>query len=138
MSAKEGGDFDEGSTCITQVQGLRACRNAGITVSEKTVREAVGYIRKSANPDGSIARSGTVIDASSFGRDASAQRLAAEPSTCAVYNVVQFLLALVGRFRKQVNLFLARVKSGHARTQQAYRAELNAQALRKQMIDGAA
>ena len=25
----EGNDFDEGSTCVTQVQGLRACRNAG-------------------------------------------------------------------------------------------------------------
>ena len=30
VSAKEGSDFDEGATCITQVQGLRACRNAGL------------------------------------------------------------------------------------------------------------
>ena len=32
VSAKDGNDFDEGSTCVTQVQGLRACRNAGIPV----------------------------------------------------------------------------------------------------------
>ncbi len=30
VSAKDGNNFDEGSTTITQVQGLRGCRNAGI------------------------------------------------------------------------------------------------------------
>src|SRR3984885_15698466 len=29
VSHKDQPDFDEGSTCVTQVQGLRACRNAG-------------------------------------------------------------------------------------------------------------
>jgi hypothetical protein len=45
---------DEGSVTVTQMQALRACRNAGIVVPVKTIERAVGYIRKSANSDGSI------------------------------------------------------------------------------------
>jgi hypothetical protein len=45
---------DEGSVTVTQLQALRACRNAGITVPPKTIERAVDYIRKSANPDGGI------------------------------------------------------------------------------------
>ncbi len=45
---------DEGSVTVTQIQALRACRNAGISVPPKTIDNAVGYIRNSANPDGSI------------------------------------------------------------------------------------
>lgn len=44
VSAKEGNDFDEGSTCITQVQGLRACRNAGIPVPKDVIDRAKKYI----------------------------------------------------------------------------------------------
>jgi len=46
---------DEGSVTITQVQGLRACANAGIPVPEETIRRALEYIRASANPDGGMA-----------------------------------------------------------------------------------
>ncbi len=42
VSAKDGGDFDEGSTTITQVQGLRGCRNAGIPVPKEIIDKAVG------------------------------------------------------------------------------------------------
>jgi len=45
---------DEGSVTITQVQALRACRQAGITVPVETIKKAIGYIKKSANPDGGI------------------------------------------------------------------------------------
>ncbi|MCA8957751.1 MAG: terpene cyclase/mutase family protein [Planctomycetes bacterium] len=45
---------DEGSVTVTQMQALRACRNAGIVVPIKTIQRAVDYIRKSANSDGSI------------------------------------------------------------------------------------
>ncbi len=45
---------DEGSVTITQVQGLRACRNAGILVSRQTIEQAIKYIEDSANPDGGI------------------------------------------------------------------------------------
>ncbi|MBM4074800.1 MAG: terpene cyclase/mutase family protein, partial [Planctomycetes bacterium] len=55
VSAKDGNNFDEGSTCVTQVQGLRACRNAGIPVSKEIVDRAVEYIRKCMNPaDGGV------------------------------------------------------------------------------------
>ncbi|MHC4078510.1 MAG: prenyltransferase/squalene oxidase repeat-containing protein [Planctomycetota bacterium] len=48
---------DEGSVTVTQIQSLRACRNAGIVVPKKTIDRAVGYIRKSANSDGGISYS---------------------------------------------------------------------------------
>ena len=49
-----GDDFDEGSTTITQVQGLRGCRNAGIVVPKAAIEKAKKYIYKCQNPDGGI------------------------------------------------------------------------------------
>jgi len=46
---------DEGAVTVTQMQGLRACADAGIAVPAETVRRAVHYIEMSANPDGGIA-----------------------------------------------------------------------------------
>jgi hypothetical protein len=46
VSAKDGSDFDEGSTTITQVQALRGCRNAGIHVPKEIIDKAVAYIHK--------------------------------------------------------------------------------------------
>ena len=46
LSAKDGHGFDEGSTTITQVQGLRGCRNAGIPVPNEIIEKAIGYIKK--------------------------------------------------------------------------------------------
>ena len=46
VSAADGNDFDEGSTTITQVQGLRGCRNAGIAVPKEVVDKAIVYITK--------------------------------------------------------------------------------------------
>jgi hypothetical protein len=57
VSAREGNDFDEGSTTITQVQGLRGCRNAGIPVSAKVIDSAKDYIYGCKNPDGGISYS---------------------------------------------------------------------------------
>jgi hypothetical protein len=45
---------DEGSVTVTQIQGLRACRNAGIKVPKTIIQRATKYIENSANPDGSI------------------------------------------------------------------------------------
>jgi len=47
-------DGDEGSVTVTQIQGLRAARNAGIKVSIKTIKRAVRYIELSTNPDGGV------------------------------------------------------------------------------------
>ena len=38
VSARDGNGFDEGSTTVTQVQGLRGCRNAGIPVPKRDDR----------------------------------------------------------------------------------------------------
>ncbi len=55
VSAKDGSGFDEGSTTITQVQGLRGCRNAGIPVPNEVIENAVAYIRKCTNKqDGGV------------------------------------------------------------------------------------
>lgn len=54
VSAKDGHGFDEGSTTITQVQGLRGCRNAGVPVPKEIVDKAIQYIRKCTLPDGAV------------------------------------------------------------------------------------
>lgn len=54
VSAREGNDFDEGSTCVTQVQGLRACRNAGIVVPREIIDRAKRYIHDCMTEDGGI------------------------------------------------------------------------------------
>ncbi len=54
VSAKEGNDFDEGSTTITQVQGLRSCRNAGIPVPKEIIEKAVKYIKRCTGGDGGV------------------------------------------------------------------------------------
>ena len=52
VSAKDGGDFDEGSTTITQVQALRGCRNAGIPVPKEIIDKAIGYIHRCSIQEG--------------------------------------------------------------------------------------
>jgi hypothetical protein len=54
VSAKDGQDFDEGSTCITQVQGLRACRNAGIVVPGEIIERARKYIYDCTTDKGGV------------------------------------------------------------------------------------
>ena len=54
VSAKDGNDFDEGSTCVTQVQGLRACRNAGIPVDKEIIERAKKYIHDCTTPEGGV------------------------------------------------------------------------------------
>jgi hypothetical protein len=55
VSAKEGANFDEGSTTVTQVQALRAARNAGISVPPDAIKDAVKYLKDaSANPSGGV------------------------------------------------------------------------------------
>lgn len=57
-------DFDEGSTTITQVQGLRGCRNAGLVVPKKAIDDAIKYIYKCQNKDGGISYSSTTLGSS--------------------------------------------------------------------------
>jgi len=57
VSAKDGNNFDEGSTTITQVQGLRGCRNAGIPVPADSINRAKKYIYTCKNKDGGVSYS---------------------------------------------------------------------------------
>lgn len=57
VSAKDGNNFDEGSTTITQVQGLRGCRNGGIVVAGEIIDRAKEYIYGCKNADGGISYS---------------------------------------------------------------------------------
>lgn len=54
VSSKDGGGFDEGSTTITQVQGLRGARNAGIPVPSEVIEKAVKYIHNCTMEDGAV------------------------------------------------------------------------------------
>ena len=54
VSAADGNQFDEGSTTITQLQALRAARNAGIAVPKATIDKAVDYLQKCTTSDGGI------------------------------------------------------------------------------------
>jgi hypothetical protein len=54
VSAKDGNNFDEGSTTITQVQGLRGCRNAGVPVPREIIDKALDYIHRCTTADGGV------------------------------------------------------------------------------------
>ncbi|MFN4260332.1 MAG: hypothetical protein ACK4RK_13630 [Gemmataceae bacterium] len=54
VSAAEGGGFDEGSVTITQVQGLRAARNAGIVVPKSIIDRAQEYLKNSTTSNGGV------------------------------------------------------------------------------------
>lgn len=45
---------DEGSVTVTQIQGLRSARNAGISVDASVIERAVNYIKASQMPDGGV------------------------------------------------------------------------------------
>jgi hypothetical protein len=46
---------DEGSVTVTQVQALRAARNAGVAVPKAVIDRAMKYLENSVQPDGGIA-----------------------------------------------------------------------------------
>jgi squalene cyclase len=54
ISAADGSDFDEGSVTITQVQAVRAARNAGISVPKEIIDKAIKYLKDSTSPDGGV------------------------------------------------------------------------------------
>src|SRR5215213_8156886 len=54
VSAADGAGFDEGSVTITQLQGLRAARNAGIVVPKSIIDKAVKYLQDSTTQRGGV------------------------------------------------------------------------------------
>jgi squalene cyclase len=53
-SKTEGHDSDEGSVTVTQMQGIRACRDAGIPVPKEISKKGYDYLKKSTTPDGGV------------------------------------------------------------------------------------
>ncbi len=53
-SRVEGHDQDEGSVTVTQVQGLRAARNAGIPVPKDCLKKAHDYLKNSTTERGGV------------------------------------------------------------------------------------
>jgi hypothetical protein len=68
-AADSGGTgFDEGSVTITQLQALRAARNAGIRVPRETVDKALAYLEACTTNDGGIVYNYTGNSANGQGR----------------------------------------------------------------------
>ena len=53
-SKADGGDNDEGSVTVTQLQALRACKNANIPVPKETIEKAIDYLKKSTTERGGV------------------------------------------------------------------------------------
>jgi hypothetical protein len=53
-SRTESNDADEGSVTVTQLQALRACRNAGIAVPKVIIDKARDYLQKSTTVNGGV------------------------------------------------------------------------------------
>jgi hypothetical protein len=54
VSSKDSNSFDEGSVTITQLQGLRAARNAGVIVPGDAIKKAIGYLKDATTEQGDV------------------------------------------------------------------------------------
>jgi hypothetical protein len=54
VSSADGAGFDEGSVTVTQVQSLRAARNAGIAVPKGVIQKAQDYLKKCTTERGGV------------------------------------------------------------------------------------
>src|SRR5262249_47057711 len=53
-SKVDGHDQDEGSVTVTQMQALRACKNAGIPVNKEVMRKGYMYLKNSTTAGGGV------------------------------------------------------------------------------------
>jgi hypothetical protein len=54
LSGVDGNGFDEGSVTVSQVQSLRAARNAGIAVPTEAIKDSLKYLKESTNAQGGV------------------------------------------------------------------------------------
>jgi hypothetical protein len=54
VSAQDGSNFDEGSVTITQLQGLRAAKNAGIVVPKSIIDKSTEYLKNCTTERGGV------------------------------------------------------------------------------------
>lgn len=110
---------DEGSVTITQIQGLRSCKNAGIKVPKEIITKACEYIAKCANSDGGIAYS-----LNSRGESRPAITAAA---VATLYNAGQYdnpvALKALEYLKKNVDVNSNRMNDGHGFYEMLYIAQ---------------
>jgi hypothetical protein len=54
VSARDSGGADEGSVTVTQLQALRACRNAGIVVPKQIIEQGMTYLKNCTAGHGGV------------------------------------------------------------------------------------
>jgi hypothetical protein len=109
---------DEGSVTVTQIQALRAARNAGVKVPKTTIARACEYIAKCAEPDGGI----------SYSVSMRGSRPAITAAACAVmYNAGQYensvALKALDYIKKHIRGGRSSTFGGHAEYELFYAAQ---------------
>jgi len=119
-SRQEGGDSDEGSTTITQVQALRACRNAGIVVPKGIIEKSQEYLKKCTTERGGV------IYSLSSGGGGERPALTAAAIACA-FNSGEYNAQIVKRWLKYCQTaipVLGNNRMGHDEYTQYYYAQV--------------
>ena len=102
VSAKDGSNFDEGSVTITQIQGLRAARNAGVVVPNDAIKNAQKYLKDSTNDQGGVQYS---LSFGGGGRGEGRPALTAAAVACG-FSAGEYQGELVKKWIKNCQLYL--------------------------------
>ena len=107
VSAKDGSNFDEGSVTITQVQGLRAARNAGIIVPNDCIKNAQKYLQASTNSSGGVTYS------LAYGGGGDGRPALTAAAICCGFSFGEYKSDLVKKWIKFCQAHLGTLGSGH-------------------------
>jgi hypothetical protein len=105
VSSTDSGGFDEGSVTVTQIQALRACRNAGISVPKGIIDKAQKYLKDSTTSQGGVLYSLTM------GGGPARPALTAAAIACA-FNAGDYESALVKQWFKYCKTSIPRLSGG--------------------------
>jgi hypothetical protein len=108
LSAKDGVNFDEGSVTITQVQALRAARNAGIIVPNTAIKNALKYLQDSTNDHG-----GVMYSLSFGGGRAEGRPALTAAAICCGFSAGEYQGDLVKKWLNFCHLHLSTPGDGH-------------------------
>jgi hypothetical protein len=108
VSAADGQGFDEGSVTITQVQALRAARNAGIVVPKSIIDKAHEYLKNCTTANGGVIYS--LANGAAFG-GGERPPLTAAAVACS-FNAGEYNSALAKRWIKYCQQAIPIDKSG--------------------------
>jgi hypothetical protein len=119
-SKQEGGDNDEGSTTVTQVQALRACRNAGIVVPKGIIEKSQKYLHECTTSEGGI------IYSRAQGVNSGARPALTAAAIACAFNSGEYTSADVKKWFKYCKTAIPRLgggRGGHDEYTQYYYAE---------------